>query len=122
MAISVDPDEMPHSAASHVGLHCLLSSNTYMSVRIHTVHVNTVLLMIIHVHVLLKSEQILHTQYYSNVHCTENCWMSGKQCRPGSDTSLSYQGLHGFLWLFCPNTLGKIRGCFKAVVGSCANN
>ena len=24
MANSVDPDEMPHSAASHLGLHCLL--------------------------------------------------------------------------------------------------
>ena len=32
MANSVDPDEMPHSAASHLGLNCLLrpvSPNTY---------------------------------------------------------------------------------------------
>ena len=32
MANSVDPDEMPHSVASHLGLHCLLrpvSLNTY---------------------------------------------------------------------------------------------
>ena len=32
MANSVDPDETPHSAASHLGLHCLLrpvGPNTY---------------------------------------------------------------------------------------------
>ena len=41
MANSVDPDEMPHSAASHLGLHCL----TGMSIQIHMV--NTVLLITI---------------------------------------------------------------------------
>ena len=38
VAISVDPDEMPRSAASHLGLHCLLRHvcpNTYGKYGIH---------------------------------------------------------------------------------------
>ena len=40
MANSVDPDQTPHSAASHLGLHCLLRpvcQNTY----VNTVHCKT---------------------------------------------------------------------------------
>ena len=55
MANSVDPDEMPHSAASHLGLNCLLRPvcpNTYGKygtciIALHKVKIQVIIQVII---------------------------------------------------------------------------
>ena len=48
VANSVDPDETPRSAASHLGLHCLLRPvflNTYIKYGINSYHIRPNILL-----------------------------------------------------------------------------
>ena len=78
MANSVDPDEMPHSAASHLGLHCLLRPvclNTYG--KYSNQSIQPAELFTTH---LLDAGQVHYFDYL--LMCLKNCWMGGNDQMP----------------------------------------